>query len=127
MVFDVLFNLHKFIRFESRDPFQDKLRREDSFGSDWNRYACAEYHRLAAEEEGYDAQAYGGVGSMDIDDGEGKMGGTLAGVDDGDGDGWFLDDDDDDLSTVVKGKQQEVTSKQNSSVSSSDRARSSRR
>jgi serine/threonine-protein phosphatase 2A regulatory subunit B'' len=64
VLFDVLFNLHKFLRFESRDPFQEKIRREDIFHSDWDRFAHAEYNRLAQEEEddndnssagGYDA------------------------------------------------------------------------
>lgn len=70
VLFDVLFNLHKFLRFESRDPFQEKIRREDIFHSDWDRFAHAEYNRLAQEEEddtdanstgsGYDA-------SMEVD------------------------------------------------------------
>ncbi len=38
LFFDVLFNFHKFMRFELRDPFQEKLRREDGFTNDWNRY-----------------------------------------------------------------------------------------
>ena len=36
---------------ETRDPFQEKIRREDSFQSDWDRYAHVEYNRLAQEEE----------------------------------------------------------------------------
>jgi hypothetical protein len=60
-LFDVLFNLHKFMRFESRDPFQEKLRREDVFHTDWDRYAHIEYNRLAQEDDdGYDV-------SMDVD------------------------------------------------------------
>jgi len=51
VLFDILFNLHKFMRFETRDPFQEKIRREDSFQSDWDRYAHIEYNRLAQEEE----------------------------------------------------------------------------
>jgi len=39
------------MRFETRDPFQEKIRREDSFQSDWDRYAHVEYNRLAQEEE----------------------------------------------------------------------------
>lgn len=57
VLFDILFNLHKFMRFETRDPFQEKLRREDVHHSDWDRYAHIEYNRLAQEEEGYDASA----------------------------------------------------------------------
>jgi polyferredoxin len=51
VMFDILFNLHKFMRFEARDPFQEKLRREEH-RSDWDRYAHIEYNRLAQEEEG---------------------------------------------------------------------------
>jgi len=50
VLFDVLFNLHKFMRFESRDPFQEKIRREDVFHTDWDRFAHVEYNRLAQEE-----------------------------------------------------------------------------
>ena len=52
IIFDLLFNLNKFLRFEMRDPFQEKLKREDGFNNDWDRFAHYEYHRLAAEEEG---------------------------------------------------------------------------
>ena len=34
VLFDVLFNLHKFMRFETRDPFQEKQKRDDMFGCD---------------------------------------------------------------------------------------------
>lgn len=37
VLFDILFNLHKFMRFESRDPFQEKLRRDDIHHSEWDR------------------------------------------------------------------------------------------
>ncbi len=37
VLFDILFNLHKFMRFETRDPFQEKVRREDVLRSDWDR------------------------------------------------------------------------------------------
>lgn len=50
ILFDVLFNLNKFLRFEMRDPFQEKVRREDGFLCDWDRFAHYEYNRLAAEE-----------------------------------------------------------------------------
>ncbi|KAJ1427044.1 hypothetical protein B484DRAFT_330142 [Ochromonadaceae sp. CCMP2298] len=49
VLFDILFNLHKFMRFETRDPFQEKLRREDVHRSDWDRFAHVEYNRLAQE------------------------------------------------------------------------------
>ena len=45
IIYDVLFNLHKFLRFEGRDPFQEKQKREDSFNNDWDRFAFTEYHR----------------------------------------------------------------------------------
>ena len=45
IIFDVLFNLHKFLRFEGRDPFQEKQKREDAFNNDWDRFAFVEYHR----------------------------------------------------------------------------------
>jgi serine/threonine-protein phosphatase 2A regulatory subunit B'' len=53
VLFDILFNLNKFVRFESRDPFQEKAKRDDAFDCDWDRFANFEYHRLAAEEEGF--------------------------------------------------------------------------
>lgn len=99
VLFDVLFNLHKFIRFETRDPFQEKQKREDIYGTDWNRFACVEYHRLAAEEEGYDNT---NSGSMEVEDVESKYSSYAEdkssrrrGGGGGNGD-WFVDDEDDD-------------------------------
>lgn len=63
MLFDVIFNFHKFLRFESRDPFQEKLKREDGFRTDWDRYASGEYLRLCMED---DMSNYAG---MDVDGG----------------------------------------------------------
>lgn len=62
LLFDVLFNLHKFMRFETRDPFQEKMKREDGFACDWDRFAYQDYQRLAIEEgkEQYD-------GEMDVE------------------------------------------------------------
>ena len=119
VLFDILFNLHKFMRFESRDPFQEKLRREDVHHSDWDRYAHIEYNRLAQEEEGYDAggdmdlQQYMDTEQQHFDGGgaggSGGEGGTEGGPDSGNasmGSHWSLndesDDDDDDL--VYSGK-----------------------
>lgn len=45
VLFDVLFNFHKFLRFESRDPFQEKVKREDGYRTDWDRFANGEYVR----------------------------------------------------------------------------------
>ena len=78
------------MRFETRDPFQEKQRREDMFSCDWDRFAHIEYHRLAAEEDdGYDS-------SMEVEmSEEGKLGeGGLHNFA-GDAD-WLIDDDDDD-------------------------------
>ena len=49
--FNVLFNLNKFIAFETRDPFTIRQEREDPTLSEWDRYARAEYVRLSLEEE----------------------------------------------------------------------------
>jgi hypothetical protein len=110
VLFDILFNLHKFMRFESRDPFQEKLRREDVHRSDWDRYAHIEYNRLAQEEEGYD-------NSMEMDlqqymDNEqkqvGQQGGGGGGGQEFSSDGgtnWALNDEsDDDDDLVYTGK-----------------------
>lgn len=123
ILFDVLFNLHKFLRFEGRDPFQEKQKREDPFNNDWDRFAYTEYHRLAAEEDGYDNGGDDSGITMDIednvalneaansgnayntrnsyydddDDNSGDYGAGKPG--DGGGAGstdWYLDDDDDD-------------------------------
>ncbi|KAK9833451.1 hypothetical protein WJX81_006419 [Elliptochloris bilobata] len=51
-LFNILFNLNKFIAFETRDPFLVRQEREDAGLSDWDRFARAEYVRLALEEEG---------------------------------------------------------------------------
>lgn len=82
-----MFNLHKFMRFESRDPFQEKLRREDLlYPTDWDKFAHVEYNRLAQEEEeNYDAT------NMDLD-------GAVAGGEGGGGGGgadnhWSLHDE----------------------------------
>ena len=85
-LFNMLFNLHKFIAFETRDPFlarqvcksvsdsstmkvacgvcksskpatlADRHEREDTSLSDWDRFARTEYIRLAMEEEGEEAE-----------------------------------------------------------------------
>lgn len=73
------------MRFESRDPFQEKLRREDIFHTDWDRYAHMEYNRLAQEEEeGYDA-------SMEIDASQGLDGESRNMT--GDMESWSLHDE----------------------------------
>ena len=49
--FNVLFNLNKFIAFETRDPFSVRQERSEEHLSDWDRYARTEYVRLSMEEE----------------------------------------------------------------------------
>ena len=53
-LFNILFNLNKFISFETRDPFLVRQEREDPHLSEWDRFARTEYVRLAMEEEGED-------------------------------------------------------------------------
>ena len=50
--FNCLLNLNKFIAYEQRDPFTMKHEQtENPDFSDWDRFAIAEYVRLAMEEE----------------------------------------------------------------------------
>lgn len=94
VLFDVLFNLHKFMRFESRDPFQEKIRREDVFHTDWDRFANAEYNRLAQEEEeeeGEDGSGQGYDPSMEVELDSSSAGSNGAGG--GGGGSWSLNDE----------------------------------
>ena len=50
-LFDALFNLTKYLQFEQRDAFTERTKREDEFDSEWDRFACYDYSRLAMEEE----------------------------------------------------------------------------
>eukprot|EP00587_Corethron_hystrix_P002287 CAMPEP_0113311470 /NCGR_PEP_ID=MMETSP0010_2-20120614/8692_1 /TAXON_ID=216773 ORGANISM="Corethron hystrix, Strain 308" /NCGR_SAMPLE_ID=MMETSP0010_2 /ASSEMBLY_ACC=CAM_ASM_000155 /LENGTH=574 /DNA_ID=CAMNT_0000167111 /DNA_START=68 /DNA_END=1792 /DNA_ORIENTATION=+ /assembly_acc=CAM_ASM_000155 len=50
-LFEALFNLNKYLLFEQKDPFKERTQREDEFESDWDRFACVDYSRLAMEEE----------------------------------------------------------------------------
>ena len=49
-LFDALFSLDRFVAFEQRDPFYERMKREDAFTSEWDRFAAAEYARLSSEE-----------------------------------------------------------------------------
>eukprot|EP00239_Pterosperma_sp_CCMP1384_P003288 CAMPEP_0197843816 /NCGR_PEP_ID=MMETSP1438-20131217/757_1 /TAXON_ID=1461541 /ORGANISM="Pterosperma sp., Strain CCMP1384" /LENGTH=523 /DNA_ID=CAMNT_0043454213 /DNA_START=464 /DNA_END=2035 /DNA_ORIENTATION=+ len=49
--FNILFNLNKFIAFETRDPFLIRQEREDAHLTEWDRFARTEYIRLSMEEE----------------------------------------------------------------------------
>ncbi|KAG5567391.1 hypothetical protein RHGRI_002816 [Rhododendron griersonianum] len=51
-IFNILFNLNKFMAFETRDPFLIRQEREDPSLTDWDRFAHREYIRLSIEEEG---------------------------------------------------------------------------
>ncbi|KAF6156435.1 hypothetical protein GIB67_038949 [Kingdonia uniflora] len=50
-VFNILFNLNKFMAFESRDPFLIRQEREDPTLTEWDRFAHREYIRLSMEED----------------------------------------------------------------------------
>eukprot|EP00164_Ancoracysta_twista_P000743 GFYU01000978.1.p1 GENE.GFYU01000978.1~~GFYU01000978.1.p1 ORF type:complete len:550 (+),score=176.84 GFYU01000978.1:172-1821(+) len=50
--FNVLFNLNKFIAFEQRDPFLIRQEQNSPELTEWDRFAHAEYIRLAMEDEG---------------------------------------------------------------------------
>ncbi|XP_058101570.1 serine/threonine protein phosphatase 2A regulatory subunit B''beta-like isoform X1 [Magnolia sinica] len=54
-VFNILFNLNKFVAFETRDPFLIRQEREDPTLTEWDRFAHREYIRLSMEEDGEDA------------------------------------------------------------------------
>eukprot|EP00002_Diphylleia_rotans_P006842 TRINITY_DN1627_c0_g1_i1.p1 TRINITY_DN1627_c0_g1~~TRINITY_DN1627_c0_g1_i1.p1 ORF type:complete len:420 (-),score=76.48 TRINITY_DN1627_c0_g1_i1:176-1435(-) len=53
-VFNILFNLNKFIAYEQRDPFSIRQEMNSPEKTDWDRFARAEYDLLAAEEENDD-------------------------------------------------------------------------
>lgn len=52
-LFNVLFNLTKFVAFEMRDPFTMRQEREEAAmgATEWDRFARAEYLRLAVESD----------------------------------------------------------------------------
>ncbi|EOX94391.1 hypothetical protein QUC31_004517 [Theobroma cacao] len=54
-VFNILFNLNKFMAFETRDPFVIRQEREDPTLTEWDRFAHREYIRLSMEEDVEDA------------------------------------------------------------------------
>ncbi|KAG8648095.1 serine/threonine protein phosphatase 2A regulatory subunit B''beta [Manihot esculenta] len=54
-VFNILFNLNKFMAFESRDPFLIRQERENPTLTEWDRFAHREYIRLSMEEDVEDA------------------------------------------------------------------------
>ncbi|TYJ27127.1 hypothetical protein E1A91_A07G165100v1 [Gossypium mustelinum] len=54
-VFNILFNLNKFVAFESRDPFLIRQEREEPTLTEWDHFAHREYIRLSMEEDVEDA------------------------------------------------------------------------
>jgi len=62
-LFNVLFNLSKFLNSESRDPFLIRQEREEPHLTAWDRFARAEYVRLSMEEE--QADGSGGLWERD--------------------------------------------------------------
>ncbi|CAO2833167.1 unnamed protein product [Amaranthus hypochondriacus] len=54
-VFNILFNLNKFMAFETRDPFLIRQERENPNLTEWDRFAHREYIRLSMEEDVEDA------------------------------------------------------------------------
>lgn len=67
-LFDALFNLNKYLLFEQRDPFVERQKREDEFDTDWDRFACIDYNRLAMEEEAREEEAME-IDWVTVDDG----------------------------------------------------------
>ncbi|XP_058183325.1 serine/threonine protein phosphatase 2A regulatory subunit B''beta-like [Rhododendron vialii] len=53
--FNILFNLNKFMAFETRDPFLIRQERENPNLTEWDRFAHREYIRLSMEEDAEDA------------------------------------------------------------------------
>lgn len=51
MMFNILFNLNKFIAFEQRDPHWIRAQHENPDLTDWDRFVAIEYARLASAEE----------------------------------------------------------------------------
>ncbi|KAG1668806.1 hypothetical protein FOA52_004900 [Chlamydomonas sp. UWO 241] len=51
-LFNALFNLHKFLAFENRDPFAARAEAAEYSGcSEWDKFARVEYCRLASEDD----------------------------------------------------------------------------
>ncbi|KAI8474731.1 MAG: hypothetical protein J3K34DRAFT_366052 [Monoraphidium minutum] len=72
LLFNTLFNLHKFLAFENRDPFAlraESMGEDGQTVSEWDRFARTEYLRLAVEDEPDEMQvdsgddAWPGVGA----------------------------------------------------------------
>lgn len=61
LFFNTLFNLHKFLAFENRDPFAMRAEQMAEEGSltEWDRFAKFEYMRLAVEDDPEEMQVDG--------------------------------------------------------------------
>lgn len=69
LFFNALFNLHKFLAYENRDPFAmraEALAAQEGVAppTEWDKFARAEYVRLAQEEDA--------DGGMQVDGGGGN-------------------------------------------------------
>ena len=60
VLFNIMFNLTKFVSFEIRDPFSTKQHREEYLAgiSEWERFAKDEYCRLALEDDMEEDDSY---------------------------------------------------------------------
>lgn len=50
-LFDILFNLNKFLAWESKDPHSIREERAQPASTEWERFCKREYLRLALEDE----------------------------------------------------------------------------
>ncbi|RHY35868.1 hypothetical protein DYB38_001053 [Aphanomyces astaci] len=102
--FNVLFNLSKFIEFEGRDPFLLRQQMAEPELTDWDRFARAEYARLAMEEEGRENE-----NTMEID--------TM--------DGWYDSQDDVDVMEATDAAAATMTADTSSNDTSGNASRTS--
>uniref|UniRef100_A0A7S0S199 EF-hand domain-containing protein n=1 Tax=Chlamydomonas leiostraca TaxID=1034604 RepID=A0A7S0S199_9CHLO len=52
LLFNALFNLHKFLSYENRDPFAMRAEQGEFAGlTEWDKFAKVEYYRLASEDD----------------------------------------------------------------------------
>ncbi|KAJ9518181.1 hypothetical protein QJQ45_010072 [Haematococcus lacustris] len=84
LLFNALFNLHKFLNFENRDPFAVRAEQQGELAglSDWEKFAKIQYYRLASEDENQevqmeaDEQAWGEADAQMADAGDPKRPGA---------------------------------------------------
>ncbi|KAL6752232.1 hypothetical protein V8C86DRAFT_2761140 [Haematococcus lacustris] len=84
LLFNALFNLHKFLNFENRDPFAVRAEQQGELAglSDWEKFAKIQYYRLASEDENQevqmeaDEQAWGEADAQMADAGDAKRPGA---------------------------------------------------